>query len=61
MKRLNSNSLRPVALLVGILLSAVVVLSDSPFAVGASLVLLAVELLAFEAPALAANVEDDSE
>ena len=37
------------------------VLSDSRVVFGTSLVLLAGALLAFEGPALAANVEDDSE
>ena len=61
MKRLIPSHLRPAVLLVGVLLSAAVVLSDSRVVFGTSLVLLAGALLAFEGPALAANVEDDSE
>jgi hypothetical protein len=55
------TQLRPVAVLIGILLSAVVLLSDSQLAVNASLVLLALALLAFECPALIKNAADDSE
>ena len=62
MKRLIPSHLRPAALLIGILLSAaVVVLSDSRVVFGTSLILLAAALLAFDGSALAANVEDDSE
>ena len=61
MKRLIPSHLRPAVMLVGVLLSAAVVLSDSRAVFGTSLVLLAAALLAFEAPALAANVEDDAE
>jgi len=61
MKRLIPSHLRPAVLLVGVLLSAAVVLSDSRAVFGTSLVLLAGVLLAFEAPALAADFEDDAE
>ena len=45
----------------GTLLSGVVVISASPFAVGASLVLLASALIVCEGPALLRNVGDDSD
>jgi hypothetical protein len=61
MRRSIPRHLKPVALLVGILLSTAVVLSDSQLVFGISLVLLAVELLAMQAPAVLADLEDDSE
>ena len=45
----------------GAMLSGVVVISDSPLAVGASLVLLASALIACEGPALLKNVGNDSD
>jgi len=53
--------LKPVALLVGVLLSTAVVLSDSQLVFGISLVLLTAGLLAMQAPAVMADMEDDSE
>ena len=45
----------------GALPSGVVMISDSPLAVGASLVLLASALIACEGPELLRNVGDDSD
>jgi hypothetical protein len=59
MRRLLPTHLRPLAVLIGVLLSAVVMLSDSPAAVDTSLVLLALALLAFELPTRLKDVEDD--
>ncbi|MFN0101092.1 MAG: hypothetical protein ACKV2U_03260 [Bryobacteraceae bacterium] len=61
---LANGPARAIAVLTGILLSAVVILSDSQWAVGGGLVLLTMVFLAFEAPAMLApaeSVEDDSE
>jgi hypothetical protein len=61
MRRSIPRHLKPVALLVGILLCTAVVLADSQLVFGISLVLLTVELLAMQAPAVMADMEDDSE
>ena len=61
MRRSIPRHLKPVALLVGVLLSTAVVLSDSQLVFGISLVLLTVGLLATQAPAVMADMEDDSE
>lgn len=61
MSRSHSAPIHLTALLSGALLSAVVAISESTAAVAAGLVLLALLLLAIEAPALAADVEDDLE
>jgi hypothetical protein len=52
---------RMAALAVGALLSLVVVMAESAVASGVALVLLALTLLALEAPTLLAGMEDDSE
>ena len=54
------SHLRPVAFLMGAVLSGIVMISDSPLAVGASLVLLASALIVCEGSALLRNVGDDS-
>ena len=61
MKLLIPSHLRPAVLLIGVLLSAAVVLFDSRAVFGTSPILLTGALLALGGPALAANVEDDSE
>jgi len=61
MRRKLPNHVQPVALFLGVLLSGIVMTSDSALAVGVSLVLLASALVAFEGPALLKNAEDEAE
>lgn len=61
MRRSIPRHLKPVALLVGLVLATAVVVSDSQLVFGISLILLTLELLAMQAPAVMADMEDDSE
>jgi len=55
------SHLKPVALVVGILLSTAVVFADSQTVFLASLSLLALQLLAIQAPAVLAKMKDNVE